>query len=134
MNDNRAKDQFPHQKLEVYHLASAFFVLCWRFADRRRFPDYFMRSQLLRAALSIKLNIAEGASEFRKLEKAKFYRFARRSAGECASFFDDLVEIAPVTEEDLSVFYEQLLHIANKLSKLIQSMEKRASATSRRRK
>ena len=122
----RAKDYFPHQKLEVYHLASGFFVECWRFADQRRFPDYFMRSQLLRAALSIKLNIAEGASEFRKLEKAKFYRFARRSAGECASFLDDLEQIVSVSEDELAVLYDQLFHVSNLLTQLILSMERAA--------
>ena len=39
--------------------------------------------QLQRAALSILLNIAEGAGEFAPAEKARFYRIAQRSAIEC---------------------------------------------------
>ncbi len=49
-----------------------------------------LRSQLGRAATSIALNIGEGAHEFQHKEKQRFYRIARRSAGECAAIMDVL--------------------------------------------
>ena len=48
----------------------------------------FLSDQLHRAAVSIPLNIAEGAGEFSQGEKARFYRIARRSATECAAILD----------------------------------------------
>ncbi|WP_372371584.1 four helix bundle protein [Candidatus Uabimicrobium sp. HlEnr_7] len=47
-----------------------------------------LSNQLQRVALSISLNIAEGAGEFSSAEKARFYRIARRSTTECASIID----------------------------------------------
>jgi four helix bundle protein len=47
-----------------------------------------LADQLDRAAVSIVLNVAEGAGEFARREKARFYRIARRSATECAAILD----------------------------------------------
>ena len=47
-----------------------------------------MADQLGRAALSIVLNIAEGAGEFSKKGKARFYRMALRSTTEWAATMD----------------------------------------------
>lgn len=48
----------------------------------------YLRDQLRRAASSIVLNIAEGAGEFRRGEKARIYRIALRSATECSAILD----------------------------------------------
>src|SRR4029450_11457795 len=47
-----------------------------------------LADQLDRAAVSIALNIAEGAGEFARKEKGRFYRIARRSATESAAVLD----------------------------------------------
>lgn len=44
------------------------------------------RDQVRRAALSVVLNIAEGAEQESAAMKRKHYRIARGSAGECAAF------------------------------------------------
>ena len=49
-----------------------------------------LSDQLRRACISVCLNIAEGAGEYRSKEKARFYRMARRSATECAAIIDIL--------------------------------------------
>ena len=49
-----------------------------------------LKDQLDRAGTSIVLNIAEGAGEFSKDEKQRFYRIARRSATETAAILDIL--------------------------------------------
>ena len=45
----------------------------------------YVADQLRRAALSVSLNIAEGAGEFAPVDKRRFYRMARRSATECSA-------------------------------------------------
>jgi four helix bundle protein len=47
-----------------------------------------LADQLRRASTSIVLNIAEGAGEYRPVEKARFYRMSLRSATECAAIVD----------------------------------------------
>jgi hypothetical protein len=56
---------FDHEKLEAYQLARRFRALLPRLTRNLRGPDaWIFRSQLVRAALSILANIAEGAGEF----------------------------------------------------------------------
>lgn len=124
-NVQRLRERFPHHKLEVYKLASLFFVKCWRFAQDHQFPDYFFRSQFLRSSLSIKTNIAEGASEIRGKEKARYYRMARRSASECASLAEDFPMVLGIEEKELESFYEDLLKICAMLTNLCKAMERR---------
>lgn len=54
-------------------------------------PD--LADQLRRAADSVVLNIAEGAAEWLVREKLRYYRIARRSAGECEA----AIELAELT-------------------------------------
>jgi len=48
----------------------------------------YLADQLRRASSSVPANIAEGAGELTKRDKARFYRIARRSATECAAHLD----------------------------------------------
>jgi four helix bundle protein len=76
---------FDHEKLDVYRLSMDFLVFTDRLALQLDGRRYYMANQLRRASFSICLNIAEGAGEFSKPEKRRFYRLARRSAVECAA-------------------------------------------------
>jgi four helix bundle protein len=76
---------FDHEKLDVYRLSMDFLVFADRVAHQLDGRRYYMANQLRRAAFSICLNIAEGAGEFSRPEKRRFYRLGRRSAVECAA-------------------------------------------------
>src|SRR5687767_5413614 len=96
------RERFPHRRLEVYHVACEFYVMCWRLCEQRvSYRDSFVRLQLLRAAQSIKLNISEAAIEYKPKEKARMYRLARRSACECAAILDDFPNTIGVAEAEL---------------------------------
>ena len=56
-----------------------------------------LRDQYHRATTSICLNVAEGAGEFARNEKARFYRMALRSTTECSAILDILVRITPLS-------------------------------------
>ena len=51
-------------------------------------PETCCKIRLQRAAVSIPLNIAEGAGEFSRKDKRRFYRIALRSATESAAILD----------------------------------------------
>lgn len=72
------------EKLEVYRKAIEFSNSVYEIT--KEFPQheqFGIVSQLRRAALSVALNLAEGAGRFNKKEKRHFYRMARASAYEC---------------------------------------------------
>ena len=85
------KDKGPildHEKLDVYHISVEFVILSDTIIEHIPRGRAYLSDQLQRAALSISLNIAEGAGEYAINEKVRFYRMAKRSATECASILD----------------------------------------------
>ena len=80
----------------------------------------YLSDQLQRAALSIPLNIAEGAGEYSVDEKARFYRMAKRSATECAGILDVCQRLQLVNEERYTKGRELLISIVSMLVKMAQ--------------
>ena len=89
--------------------------LCRR--DLRR-----LGGKLKRAFVSISLNISEGAGEFSRSEKARFYRMSRRSATECAAVVDICKELELGTSALWTECRLTPLSIVSMLVKLIKSM------------
>ena len=79
---------FDHERLEVYQRALDFVTAAQTIRAHLPAGNQGLSDQLHRAAMSIVLNIAEGAGEFARKEKVRFYRIARRSATECAAILD----------------------------------------------
>lgn len=75
--------QLAFERLEVFSAAIDFAVHADSIASSFGTGRGYLADQLRRAASSIVLNIAEGAGEFAKQDKARFYRMALRSAHEC---------------------------------------------------
>ena len=76
--------------------------------------------QLQRAAMSIALNIAEGAGRFHKLDKRSFYVNARGSVYECAACFDILKLKGLIERGSNKSFQDTLNDLAKQLSALIR--------------
>jgi four helix bundle protein len=83
--------QLPHERLIVYQKAAAVYDLIRELVADLRPPHLHLAEQALRSAASIPLNIAEGACEFSRGDKARFYRMALRSAGETCAAIDLLL-------------------------------------------
>jgi four helix bundle protein len=81
-------DCFDHERLDVYQKSIEFLAVADEIASSLPKGRAYLADQLRRAALSITLNIAEGAGEFAPADKARFYRMARRSATESAAILD----------------------------------------------
>jgi four helix bundle protein len=78
----------------------------------------YLSDQLHRAALSISLNIAEGAGEYAIEEKIRFYRMAKRSATECAGILDVCQRLQLVDEQRQIRGRELLIRIVSMLIKM----------------
>jgi four helix bundle protein len=79
---------FDHRQLDAYRLGLEFVTHAEQLAESLPLGRASLADQLRAASMSICLNTAEGAGEFRPAEKARFYRLARRSATECAAALD----------------------------------------------
>jgi len=114
---------FDHERLEVYHVAIDLVALADEVAGSLPAGRAYLADQLHRAATSIVLNIAEGAGEFSKKDKARFYRFALSST-ECAATIDVCRRLRLAAEEPLRQGREMLLRIVSMLVRLVRSVSK----------
>src|SRR5215831_1784716 len=115
-------DGFDHEKLEVYQVALRFVVAAREIIEQ--LPNGFadQSDQLGRASTSIVLNTAEGAGEFSKREKARFYRMAKRSATECAGVLDIFRVLHAVEEKRLLEGRDLLLRIVGMHTRLVRNL------------
>ena len=79
-----------------------------------------LSDQLQRAALSISLNIAEGAGEYAIDEKVRFYRMAKRSATECAGILDVCQKLQLLDGQEYVKGRELIVRIVSILVKMAQ--------------
>ena len=78
-----------HQKLDIYTYSRAFVLECYKLTKVLPVDEKFgMISQIRRAALSVHLNIAEGASRKSHTERVRYYEIARGSIVEIDAALD----------------------------------------------
>ena len=107
-----------HEKLDVYQIAVEFVLLADVIVEQLPRGRAYLCDQLRRAALSISLNIAEGAGEYALDEKVRFYRMAKRSATECAGILDVCQRLQLVDEQYQTKGRELIIRIVSMLIKM----------------
>ena len=123
MMETLVKDKGPaldHEKLDVYHIAIEFVILSDAIIEHIPRGRGYLSDQLQRAALSISLNIAEGAGEYAIDEKVRFYRMAKRSATECAGILDVCQKLQLLDEQKYVKGRELIVRIVSILVKMAQ--------------
>jgi len=110
--------RFDHEKLDVYQAAIELVALSDTSIERFPRGRAYLADQLQRAATSVALNIAEGAGEFSRNEKARFYRMAKRSATECAAIFDVCNKLKLVEESHFNTCHDLLIRIVSMLTQM----------------
>lgn len=115
---------FDHERLDVYNAAVDFVAIAHRILSNLPTGHGDLADQLRRAATSIVLNIAEGAGEFSKAEKARFYRIARRSGTECAAVLDVVVRLELATQAQCEPARELLLRIVSMLTNMVRALHR----------
>ena len=76
------------QRLDVYRCALEFVAIATQISEKVPRGHAELKDQLRRAAISVPLNIAEGAGRVSKADGARHYAIARGSAMECAAVLD----------------------------------------------
>jgi four helix bundle protein len=116
---------FDHERLDVYRVSLEFnqFVM-----HTLREEDSFHRSiwdQLIRASMSIPLNIAEGNGKRSDADRRRFFEIARGSAMECAAILD-IVAIANASfAEKVNIGKQLLQRVVAMLSKMTANLADR---------
>ena len=78
---------FSHERLDVYRVGLEF--LRWTAGIEAELKGRaWLKDQLFRAASSVVLNVAEGASQESRGAARRHFRIAMASAGECAAALD----------------------------------------------
>ncbi len=114
-----------HQKLDIYNFSQAFVLECYKLS--KYLPDaekFGMISQIRRAALSVHLNIAEGASRKSEVERKRFYEISRSSIVEIDAAFDIANGLEYLHSYDTSKLGEAMIKCFKMLSGLIASKMK----------
>ena len=114
---------FDHERLEVYQVAIEFVTVADAVVEELPRGRAYLADQLHRASTSIVLNIAEGAGERSVADKARFYRFACRSATESAAILDVIRTLKLSAPSNLQHGRELLLRVVQMLVRLCQSLE-----------
>ena len=113
--------RFHHEHLDVYRVSIEFVVLTDGITSELARGRGYLVDQLQRAATSVPLNIAEGAAEFSRREKARLYRIARRSACECAAILDICARLQLAQEHAIEEAQELLHRVISMLTQLTKT-------------
>lgn len=111
-----------HQKLDVYRASRMFVFSCYRLTKHLPAGEKFgMISQIRRAALSVHLNIAEGASRKSEVERKRYYEVARGSIIEIDAALDIASDLGYLSHIDTTDLGETLIKCFKILTGLIAS-------------
>ena len=109
---------FGHEQLDVYRLSVDDVAWSYALAKELRGVDRHARDQLLRAAQSIPLNVAEGNGKGTNADRRRFFEIARGSALECAAIQDCLEACHVLSPDQNTEAKTMLLRIVSMLTKL----------------
>ena len=110
-----------HQKLDAYNFSRPLVSECYKII--KTFPPdekFILSSQIRRAALSVHLNISEGASRKSTSERKRFYEIARGSLIEIDAALDISSDLNYCRKEDI----EQLGFLMTKCFKTLSGLIK----------
>lgn len=114
--------QFDHERLDVYQAAIEWVALADDVVGDLPRGRSYLADQLRRAATSVALNIAEGAGEYCRNDKARFYRISKRSATECAAVLDVCQKLGLIKRVQYSEGRELLLRIVSMLTRMVEAL------------
>ena len=110
------------EDLEIWQDARIFNTLIFKqFANH---PNFSFRDQLLRAALSIMNNIAEGFDRSSDADFRKFLDYAKASAGEVRSMLYLAFDLGYLDEETFRTLHQAANTLSARITKLMTYLKK----------
>ena len=114
--------KLDHQKLDVYTSSRAFVLECYKLTKALPSDEKFgMISQVRRAALSVHLNIEEGASRKSGTERKRYYEVARGSVIEIDAALDIANDLGYIKTIDTTNLGQSMITSFKLLTGLIKS-------------
>jgi len=111
-----------HQKLDIYATSKLFVHECYKLTKHLPSEERFgMISQIRRAALSVHLNIAEGASRRSETERKRYYEIARGSVIEVDAALDIAKELSYLETCKIDILGKLMVQCFKMLSGMIDS-------------
>jgi len=112
------RNQLPFEQLDVFQAAVEFAARVHRLPIPRGYSH--LGDQIRRASCSVVTNTAEAATEFAPVEKARIFRIALRSAGECFGIMrlmSELEKLDPGEEMEIRQVGVRVVMMLMKLAK-----------------
>jgi four helix bundle protein len=112
--------QLAHTKLDVFKLSKQMVLGVYKMSAN--FPSdekFAMISQIRRAATSVHLNIAEGASRKSEKDRSRFYEIARGSLIEVDAVIGLAFELNYINMDDVNLVSEDVTRCFQMISKMI---------------
>ena len=109
-----------HTKLIVYHTSKALALECYRLT--RYFPGderFAMVQQIRRAALSVHLNLSEGASRRSAAERRRFFEISRGSVIEIDTAFSIAFSLEYISMDQMNQLGELIIETFKLLTGMI---------------
>jgi four helix bundle protein len=92
-----------HKKLEVYRISRLLVKECYTITSILPAEERFnLTTQIRRAALSVKLNIAEGSSRKSPNERKRYYEISRGSLIEIDAAIETAFDLSYLTKEQIT--------------------------------
>lgn len=111
-----------HQKLDLYSVSRLFVLECYKLSKLLPADEKFgMISQIRRAALSVHLNIAEGASRKSEVERKSYYEISRGSIIEIDAAVDIAYDLDYLEKMNLEKLGETMVRCFKMLTAMINS-------------
>ena len=116
--------QLGHTKLTVYQYSKALALECYKIT--KCFPGderFVMVQQIRRAALSVHLNLSEGASRRSAIERRRFYEISRGSILEIDTALDVAASLGYIETNQISKLGELIIKTFKLLTGMIVQSE-----------
>lgn len=116
-------DGFLFENLRVYKRALELSINLTKVSIKLPYIYSRIRDQIIGAAISIPLNLAEGSGRISDKDKKNFYRMARASAFELVPLLDIIYELGLISREGRAVSRKEI----SEISRIIAALMKNAS-------
>lgn len=114
-----------HQKLDIYAYSRQFVNECYKLTLKLPLDEKFgMITQIRRAALSVHLNIAEGASRKSESERKRFFEISRGSLIEIDAAIDIANDLGYLKDIAFEALGASMINCFKLLSGLITANKK----------